>query len=29
MPPSVVLNALRTLAVCRIYLDNFDHTTAY
>ena len=28
-PPSVALDALRTIAVSRIYLDNFDHITAY
>ena len=28
-PPIVALDALRTIAVSRIYLDNFDHITAY
>ena len=28
-PPGVALDALRTIAVSRIYLDNFDHITAY
>ena len=28
-PPSVALDALRTIAVSRIYLDNFDRITAY
>ena len=28
-PPTVALDALRTLAVSRICLDNFDHITAY
>src|SRR5262249_44099752 len=28
-PPPTGFDALRTLAVSRIYLDNFDHITAY
>ena len=28
-PPYPGFDALRTLAVSRIYLDNFDHITAY
>lgn len=28
-PPYLGFDALRTLAVSRIYLDNFDHITAY
>ena len=29
VPPSTAFDQLRTLAVSRIYLDNFDHLTAY
>lgn len=28
-PPPTGFDALRTLAVSRIYFDNFDHITAY
>jgi aminodeoxyfutalosine synthase len=29
IPPATAAEELRTLAVSRIYLDNFDHITAY